>query len=398
MRPLECEDMPPLEPEDMPPLELEDIVVLLIFIFFSAAMIIMLGISNFAKEKLPWFADDRYLFFCLLPGFIMYLIFFLWPRFPRNIAGLFGMWGFVFRSFTEVGQSMFSAWFLSRLDHWKVMENKLVVVFLLAVVVTICANKLMMPAFQCPHPIIFIDFTFTLVFSIKSGHVWKRALIYGVLCFLLMIIRNFMSYLNHHMGNARLAQAIVALAGVRGVPTAATGGAPTAVTGVAPTSATGVGTRGATTPDSEGVAIEAATGDVARGAAPAAARDSADGSGSARGNDSPGLYYTHAPDFSVNEEFNPLVAAARDSADGSGSARGNDSPGLYYTPAPDFSVNEEFNPLVAAARDSADGSGSARDHAVLDIEMAINEESPLLYYTDDHDLSVGEEFDPLEMV
>ncbi|KAK8683380.1 hypothetical protein V6N13_039441 [Hibiscus sabdariffa] len=143
----------------------------------------------------------------------------------------------------------------------------------------------------------------------------------------------------------------------------------------APTSATGVATREATTADSGGVAIEAATGDVARGVAPTAS-----------------------------------IAAARDSVDGSGSARGNvvvdiqmaineDNPVLYYTPAPEFSVNEEFNPLlVAAARDSADGSGSARDHAVLDIDMAINEESPLLYYTDDHDFSVGEEFDPLEMV
>ncbi|KAK8601655.1 hypothetical protein V6N13_058661 [Hibiscus sabdariffa] len=53
---------------------------------------------------------------------------------------------------------------------------------------------------------------------------------------------------------------------------------------------------------------------------------------------------------------------------------------------------------IAAARDSADGSGFARGHAVVDIEMAINEDSPLLYYTHDPDLSVDEEFDPLEMV
>ncbi|KAK8483181.1 hypothetical protein V6N12_046223 [Hibiscus sabdariffa] len=69
----------------MPPPEREDVVVLLVGILLSEAMIITLDISNLAKQKLPWFVDN-FIPLCLPQVLIVYVIFFLWSRFPRNIT------------------------------------------------------------------------------------------------------------------------------------------------------------------------------------------------------------------------------------------------------------------------------------------------------------------------
>ncbi|KAK8671553.1 hypothetical protein V6N13_038147 [Hibiscus sabdariffa] len=113
--------------------------------------------------------------------------------FPPNITHALGRWGYIFRSFVEIGESLVSAFFLYKLGQWRAMDTLLVGVAFCALLLAMSMNRLSVNGCKFPNPITFMDFCLSLTFF-KSKTLVPRVLITAVLCLGALLVFNYLKY------------------------------------------------------------------------------------------------------------------------------------------------------------------------------------------------------------